>query len=155
MKKRTVKQEIVKKEISDYIKISDVLPKKGRTYATGRRKTSSARIWVAKGNGKIVVNGKNIDQYLKRPVLRMMVNQPFAATNTLGLYDVWCTVEGSGHSGQAGAIRHAIGRALNEINPDLHTILKQGKFLRRDSRKVEPKRYGHKKARKSFQFSKR
>jgi small subunit ribosomal protein S9 len=156
MKKKAVKQQdVVKKETSSFLEISDILPKKGRTYSTGRRKTAAARIWMAKGSGKIVVNGKNIDQYLRRPVLRMIINQPFAATNTLGLFDVWCTVKGSGHSGQAGAIRHAISRALNIINPDLHSILRQGKFLTRDSRKVEPKRYGHKKARKSFQFSKR
>jgi small subunit ribosomal protein S9 len=139
------------------IKKADMkVPAKGeKIYATGRRKEAAARVWLNKGTGKIVINGKNISDYLARPVLRMIVNQPFAVTGTAGLYDVFCTVRGSGLSGQAGAIRHGISRALDEANPDLHAALRQGGFLTRDPRTVERKKYGKKKARKSFQFSKR
>jgi small subunit ribosomal protein S9 len=136
-------------------KMSETLSKDGRTSAIGGRKEATARVWIARGSGKFIVNGRQVEGYLARPVLRMIVNQPFAATNTAGLYDVWCTVEGSGLSGQAGAIRHGISRALDKLNPDLHPILRQGGFLTRDSRAVERKKYGHKKARKRFQFSKR
>lgn len=139
----------------EYIKLSSVLPKEKRIYATGRRKTATARVWVGKGSGKIIVNGKSIEGYLTRPVLRMHVNQPFAATQTIGMFDVWCTVKGSGLSGQAGAIRHGISRALDKADESLHPVLRHGKFLTRDDRKVERKKYGHKKARKRFQFSKR
>ena len=139
----------------EYIEISKVLPKDKRTYATGRRKTATARVWIAKGSGKIVVNGKSIENYLARPVLRMHVNQPFAVTKTLGMFDVWCTVKGSGLSGQAGAIRHGISRALDKVDEALHPVLRHGKFLTRDDRQVERKKYGKKKARKKFQFSKR
>jgi len=124
-------------------------------YATGRRKEAVARVWVFKGSGKIIVNGKELSQYFVRPVLRMIINQPFAATEMVGQYDVQCTVEGSGLSGQAGAIRLGISRALNTLAPEMHGILKQRKFLTRDGRTVERKMYGHKKSRKSFQFSKR
>ena len=137
------------------IEISSVLPKDKRIYATGRRKTATARVWIAKGSGKIVVNGKSIENYLARPVLRMHVNQPFAVTKTAGMFDVWCTVKGSGLSGQAGAIRHGISRALDQADETLHPVLRHGKFLTRDDRQVERKKYGKKKARKSFQFSKR
>ncbi len=140
---------------SELIEISKVLPKAGRTYATGRRKCASARVWIAKGNGRIIINGKDAEKYLARPVLRMIINQPFAVTNTAGLFDVWCTVEGSGLSGQAGAIRHGISRALDKTHEDMHQPLRHGGFLTRDSRTVERKKYGRKKARKSFQFSKR
>jgi small subunit ribosomal protein S9 len=136
-------------------KLSSLLKAKDKFYATGRRKEATARVWIANGSGRIFVNGKEVEKYLARPVLRMIVNQPFAETNTAGLFDVWCTVEGSGHSGQAGAIRHGISRALDKANPDLHTILRTKGFLTRDSRAVERKKYGLKKARKSFQFSKR
>jgi small subunit ribosomal protein S9 len=137
------------------IKASEVLTKDSRVYATGRRKTASARVWVAKGSGKVIINGKHMEEYLARPVLRMIVNQPFAATDSVGIYDVWCTVKGSGLSGQAGAIRLGISRALDKADGELHTNLRQGGFLTRDSREVERKKYGHKKARKRFQFSKR
>ena len=140
---------------SDKISIGKALPKTGRTYATGRRKSSAARVWIAKGSGKIFVNGKVVEKYLSRPVLRMLINQPFAATNTAGMFDIWCTVQGGGLSGQAGAIRHGISRALDKTSPDLHISLRHGGFLTRDSRKVERKKYGQKKARKQFQFSKR
>lgn len=138
----------------DATKLSNILPKE-RTYATGRRKEASARVWIGRGKGRIFVNGKEVETYLPRPVLRMIVNQPFAATNTAGEYDVWCTVKGSGLSGQAGAIRLGISRALDIDNSELHTILRQGGFLTRDPREVERKKYGRKKARKAFQFSKR
>ncbi len=126
-----------------------------RFYATGRRKEASARVWIYKGSGKIKVNGKELEKYFCRAVLRMIVNQPFAATNTAGQYDVYCTVAGSGLSGQAGAVRHGISRALDQSEPALHTTLRSGGFLTRDSRQVERKKYGRAKARRSFQFSKR
>ena len=135
--------------------LSKTLKSSEKFYATGRRKEATARVWISKGSGRIFVNGKEVERYLTRPVLRMLVNQPFAETNTAGLFDVWCTVDGSGPSGQAGAIRHGISRALDRANPDLHTILRTKGFLTRDSRAVERKKFGKKKARKSFQFSKR
>lgn len=126
-----------------------------KVYATGRRKEATARVWLQPGTGKIVVNGRVLEQYFARPVLRMMINQPFAATDLVNKYDVICTVRGGGLSGQAGAIRFGISRTLNEMLPELHGTLRQGKFLTRDSREVERKKYGRKKARRSFQFSKR
>lgn len=126
-----------------------------KIYSTGRRKTASARVWVQNGSGKIVVNGKELEKYFTRPVLRMIINQPFAITNSVGQYDVTCTVKGSGLSGQAGAIRHGISRALDKSEPDFHNILRAESCLTRDSREVERKKYGKKKARRSFQFSKR
>jgi small subunit ribosomal protein S9 len=133
-------------------------PKKdaqGRAYGTGRRKNSVARVWIKPGSGKITVNGKDVLEYFARPVLRMVINQPFAATNTLGQFDIYCTVVGGGLSGQAGAVRHGVSRALDNFDPSLHTTLSRGKFLTRDSRVVERKKYGKAKARRSFQFSKR
>ncbi len=127
----------------------------GAIYSTGRRKEASARVWVKPGAGKITVNGCDVEQYFARPVLRMIINQPFAATESVNKYDVICTVKGGGLSGQAGAIRFGISRSLDEMVPELHQTLRQGKFLTRDSREVERKKYGRKKARKSFQFSKR
>ncbi len=127
----------------------------GRSYGTGRRKESTARVWVKKGKGKIIVNKKDVTNYFGRPVLRMIINQPFAATKTEGEFDIYCTVKGGGASGQAGAIRHGISRALDAFNPTLHSILRKGGFLTRDSRAVERKKYGKAKARRSFQFSKR
>lgn len=133
-------------------------PKKdkfGRSYATGRRKDATARVWLKAGKGNIIVNDKALDVYFPRPVLRMIINQPFAVTNRVGLFDVVCTVAGGGLSGQAGAIRHGISRCLDAFEPELHTELKKGGFLTRDSRVVERKKYGKRKARRSFQFSKR
>jgi small subunit ribosomal protein S9 len=127
----------------------------GRSYGTGRRKSSSARVWVKRGNGKITINGKEITAYFGRPVLRMVINQVFTATNTVNEMDVDCTVAGGGLSGQAGAILHGIARALDKFNPELHKPLRKGGFLTRDSRVVERKKPGKPKARKSFQFSKR
>jgi small subunit ribosomal protein S9 len=137
------------------VKASAVLPKEGRFYGTGRRKTASARVWIARGSGKMFINGQTMEEYLARPILRMIVNQPFVITDKVGSYDMWCTVEGSGHSGQAGAIRLGISRALDQAESEMHKVLRQGGFLTRDSREVERKKYGHKKARKRFQFSKR
>ncbi len=144
-----------KMDVKAKIAIKDVMAKNGRFYGTGRRKEASARVWIARGKGRIIVNGIDVEAYLKRPVLRMIVNQPFAATNSVGSFDVWCTVKGSGLSGQAGAIRHGISRALDLADDSLHTVLRQGGFLTRDDREVERKKYGRKKARKRFQFSKR
>jgi small subunit ribosomal protein S9 len=127
----------------------------GRSYATGKRKNAVARVWIRPGNGKIEVNGRDSPVYFARPVLRMLINQPFVVTDRLGQFDVWCTVQGGGLSGQAGAVRHGISRALTFYEPGLRPVLKHGGFLTRDSRVVERKKYGKAKARRSFQFSKR
>jgi small subunit ribosomal protein S9 len=128
---------------------------KGRAYATGRRKDAIARVWVKRGTGKVTVNGKTIETYFARPVLRMLVQQPLNLVNRASQIDVECTVVGGGLSGQAGAVRHGISRALTHFEPDLRPTLKKGGFLTRDSRAVERKKYGKAKARRSFQFSKR
>jgi small subunit ribosomal protein S9 len=127
----------------------------GRAYATGKRKSSVARVWIKPGAGKVTVNGRDQDEYFARAVLRMLISQPFAMTSRDGQYDVFCTVAGGGLSGQAGAVRSGISKALDAFEPDLHKMLKQLGFLTRDARKVERKKYGHKKARRRFQFSKR
>lgn len=127
----------------------------GRAYATGKRKNAIARVWIKPGNGKIIVNGRDIAVYFARPVLQMVVNQPFAVADRMGQFDVLCLVTGGGLSGQAGAVKHGISKALTEFEPDLRTPLKAAKFLTRDSRVVERKKYGRAKARKRFQFSKR
>ncbi len=127
----------------------------GRAYATGRRKDATARVWVKKGSGVVTVNGKKIDDYFKRAVLRMVLNQPFEVTGSENEFDVVCTVTGGGLSGQAGAVKHGISRALQNYNPELRAALKKAGFLTRDSRVVERKKYGKAKARRSFQFSKR
>jgi small subunit ribosomal protein S9 len=131
------------------------IDKLGRAYATGKRKNAVARVWVKPGKGKITVNGKDSDAYFARPVLRMMIAQPFKVTNREGEFDVFVTVVGSGLSGQAGAVRHGISKALADYEPPLRPALKHAGFLTRDSRVVERKKYGRKKARRSFQFSKR
>lgn len=132
------------------------LDEKGRAYGTGRRKVAAARVWIKPGSGKITVNGKPVNQYFARPVLQMIINQPFEATKNAAKFDVICTVEGGGLSGQAGAVRHGISRALDNYNPESnHTPLRQGGYLTRDSRVVERKKAGRKKARRRFQFSKR
>jgi len=125
------------------------------TYGTGRRKNAIARVWIKRGNGKVTVNGKEIEVYFARPVLRMIINQPFLAVDRIGNFDINCTVVGGGLSGQAGAVRLGISRALDEYDSIFHVPLRKGGFLTRDSRVVERKKYGHKKARRSFQFSKR
>jgi small subunit ribosomal protein S9 len=137
---------------------TDVQPKldaQGRAYATGKRKNAVARVWIRPGAGKIEVNGRDSPVYFARPVLRMLISQPFVVSDRLGQFDVWCTVSGGGLSGQAGAVRHGISRALTFFEPGLRPVLKQGGFLTRDSRVVERKKYGKAKARRSFQFSKR
>ena len=127
----------------------------GRSYATGKRKNAVARVWLKRGTGKVTVNSRDIEVYFARPVLRMLINQPFQAANRASQYDVICTVSGGGLSGQAGAVRHGISKALSYFEPDLHKTLKTGGFLTRDARVVERKKYGRAKARRSFQFSKR
>jgi small subunit ribosomal protein S9 len=131
------------------------LDKQGRAYATGKRKDAVARVWVKMGAGKIVVNERPVETYFARPVLRMMIQQPLVAANRQGQYDVICTVSGGGLSGQAGAVRHGLSKALMRYEPDLRGVLKHGGFLTRDPRVVERKKYGKAKARRSFQFSKR
>jgi len=135
-----------------YVKKVD---KQGRAYATGKRKDAVARVWVKPGSGKITVNAREFEVYFARPVLRMMIQQPLVASNRQGQYDVICTVSGGGLSGQAGAVRHGLSKALTNYEPDLRSVLKRGGFLTRDSRVVERKKYGKAKARRSFQFSKR
>ncbi|MBV8401631.1 MAG: 30S ribosomal protein S9 [Acetobacteraceae bacterium] len=127
----------------------------GRSYATGRRKDAVARVWVKPGRGDITVNGKKVGQYFARPVLRMLITQPFLVADRYNQFDVFCTVKGGGLSGQAGAVRHGISRALTYYEPELRIILKAAGFLTRDPRVVERKKYGRVKARRSFQFSKR
>jgi small subunit ribosomal protein S9 len=131
------------------------LDAKGRAYATGRRKNAIARVWVKRGNGKVTVNGKAIEIYFARPVLRMVVQQPMVSANRADQIDIDCTVVGGGLSGQAGAVRHGIARAMTYYEPTLRPVLKKGGYLTRDSRAVERKKYGKAKARRSFQFSKR
>ena len=127
----------------------------GRAYATGKRKDAVARVWIKRGNGKITVNGREIETYFARPTLRMIIQQPLEAAERKGEFDVVCTVVGGGLSGQAGAVRHGISKALTNFEPGLRPVLKRGGFLTRDSRVVERKKYGKAKARRSFQFSKR
>jgi small subunit ribosomal protein S9 len=131
------------------------LDKQGRAYATGKRKNAVARVWVKPGSGKITVNTRAIEVFFARPVLRMLIQQPLVVANRQTQYDVVCTVSGGGLSGQAGAVRHGISKALTYYEPDLRSVLKRGGFLTRDSRVVERKKYGRAKARRSFQFSKR
>ena len=127
----------------------------GRAYATGKRKNAVARVWVKPGTGKIIVNDKDFSAYFARPVLQMILRQPIMAANRDGQYDVIATVTGGGLSGQAGAVRHGVSKALTYYEPNLRPVLKKGGFLTRDSRVVERKKYGRRKARRSFQFSKR
>jgi small subunit ribosomal protein S9 len=127
----------------------------GRAYATGKRKNAVARVWMTRGGGRIVVNDKDFAEYFARPVLQMILQQPILAANRTGQYDVRATVSGGGLSGQAGALRHGISKALTYYEPELRSPLKKGGFLTRDSRVVERKKYGKRKARRSFQFSKR
>ena len=127
----------------------------GRAYATGKRKDAIARVWVKPGSGKIVINDKEYEKYFARPVLQMVLRQPIVAANRDGQYDIIATVKGGGLSGQAGAVRHGISKALTHYEPELRGVLKKGGFLTRDSRVVERKKYGKAKARRSFQFSKR
>ena len=131
------------------------IDKEGRAYATGKRKNAVARVWIKPGKGVITVNDRDQETYFARPVLRMMIAQPLQVSDRLGQFDVVATVEGSGLSGQAGAIRHGIAKALTYYEPGLRAVLKPHGFLTLDSRVVERKKYGRAKARRSFQFSKR
>jgi small subunit ribosomal protein S9 len=126
-----------------------------RYYATGKRKTSIARVWLKQGDGKITINKRSMDDYLKRETAKMIIRQPLELTETLGKFDVFVNVRGGGMSGQAGAIKHGISKALLEVNPDFRTLLKKNGFLTRDSRIKERKKYGQPGARKRFQYSKR
>jgi small subunit ribosomal protein S9 len=131
------------------------LDAQGRAYATGKRKDAVARVWVSRGGGRIIINDKDFTAYFARPVLQMVVQQPILAANRNGQYDINVTVAGGGLSGQAGAVRHGISKALTYYEPELRGVLKKEGFLTRDSRTVERKKYGRAKARRSFQFSKR
>ncbi len=131
------------------------LDKQGRAYATGKRKNAVARVWLKPGGGQVTVNERPVETFFARPVLRMLIQQPLAAANRQNQYDVICRVSGGGLSGQAGAVRHGISKALTYFEPDLRPVLKHGGFLTRDPRVVERKKYGKAKARRSFQFSKR
>ena len=131
------------------------LDAQGRAYATGKRKDAIARVWIKPGAGRIIVNGKEQDKYFARPVLQMILKQPLVAADRTSQYDIMATVKGGGLSGQAGAVRHGISKALTHYEPELRGVLKKGGFLTRDPRVVERKKYGRAKARKSFQFSKR
>ncbi|MEJ5230998.1 MAG: 30S ribosomal protein S9 [Geminicoccaceae bacterium] len=127
----------------------------GRAYATGRRKSAVARVWLKPGTGRFLVNGREMSAYFARPTLQMIINQAFDVLDRRAQYDIFCTVKGGGLSGQAGAVRHGISRALVNFDPTLRPILKSNGFLTRDDRVVERKKYGKRKARRSFQFSKR
>jgi small subunit ribosomal protein S9 len=131
------------------------LDPQGRAYATGKRKDAVARVWIKPGTGKALVNGKALDSYFARPVLRMVLQQPLGVVKRTGQYDLTVSVAGGGLSGQAGAVRHGLAKALVNYEPELRPVLKKEGFLTRDSRVVERKKYGKKKARRSFQFSKR
>ncbi|MBK8175341.1 MAG: 30S ribosomal protein S9 [Rhodospirillales bacterium] len=148
------------KHIAEPLAVSDApaepkLDRYGRAYATGKRKNAIARVWLKPGRGTIKVNGRDVAQFFARPTLQMVINQPFVVAGRDGQYDVLCTVSGGGLSGQAGALRHGISRALAFFEPNLRGAMKSVGFLTRDSRVVERKKYGRAKARRSFQFSKR
>jgi len=142
-------------EGEEIVLVEPKIDDRGRSYATGKRKDAVARVWIKPGPGAISINGRELEKYFARPVLRMVINQPFAVTDREGQYDVICTVKGGGLSGQAGAVKHGISKALTLYEPALRGALKSEGFLTRDSRVVERKKYGRKKARRSFQFSKR
>jgi len=144
--------EPVAEEITPREPVRDEL---GRSYATGKRKDAVARVWIKPGSGKVTVNGKTMDTYFARPVLQMILRQPFQVAGVDGEFDVMATVKGGGLSGQAGAVKHGISKALQLYDPSLRGALKAAGFLTRDSRVVERKKYGRRKARRSFQFSKR
>ena len=137
------------------INTNNILDNKERAYATGKRKNSIARVWIKRGNGEITINGKKLDKYFSRPVLQMIVNQPMEIIESAGNYEITATVKGGGLSGQAGALRHGISKALSLYDSTLRPVLKKVGFLTRDSRVVERKKFGLAKARRSYQFSKR
>ena len=135
--------------------LNNILDSKERAYATGKRKNSIARVWIKRGKGEITINGKKLDKYFSRPVLQMIVNQPIEVIQSTGSYEITATVKGGGLSGQAGALRHGISKALSLYDNSLRPVLKKVGFLTRDSRVVERKKFGLAKARRSYQFSKR
>ena len=139
----------------DAPKYEQKLDKQGRAYATGKRKDAVARVWIKPGAGKVTINGRDLEVYFARPVLRMILQQPLTVANRVGQYDLIVSVAGGGLSGQAGAVRHGLSKALTHFEPELRSVLKREGFLTRDARVVERKKYGKKKARRSFQFSKR
>jgi small subunit ribosomal protein S9 len=147
-----LKSADVAPEARVYVKKVD---KQGRAYATGKRKDAVARVWIKPGSGKVTVNGRALEVYFARPVLRMIMRQPLEVTNRVDQYDMMITCAGGGLSGQAGAVRHGLSKALFHFEPELRSVLKKAGFLTRDSRVVERKKYGRAKARRSFQFSKR
>ncbi len=149
---KTAAKPAAAKKAAPKLKLKNDAP---RNYATGRRKDAVARVWLSRGNGRIIVNHKDVSEYFARPVLRMILNQPLAAVEGVGQFDILCTVAGGGLSGQAGAIRLGISRALDAYDTAFHVALRKGGFLTRDARVVERKKYGRAKARRSFQFSKR
>ena len=150
-----LKDDTEQDDSSESVAAEPKIDEQGRAYATGRRKNASARVWVKRGSGNILINGKILVEYFARPVLQMLLVQPFEAASRQGEFDVIATVKGGGLSGQAGAVRHGISRALVNFEPGLRPPLKAGGFLTRDPRVVERKKYGKAKARRSFQFSKR
>lgn len=139
----------------EVIEVKPKIDAQGRAYGTGRRKDAVARVWVKPGAGRFTINGRDLPTYFARPTLQMVINQPFEVLDRLGQYDIFVTVNGGGLSGQAGAVRHGISRALVAYDPALRPYLKHAGFLTRDDREVERKKYGKAKARRSFQFSKR
>ncbi|MGB0959719.1 MAG: 30S ribosomal protein S9, partial [Halocynthiibacter sp.] len=147
--------EGVEVQVEDAIIREAVRDEFGRSYATGKRKDAVARVWIKPGSGKVTVNGRDQEKYFARPVLRMILRQPFEVTGVEGEFDVMCTVKGGGLSGQAGAVKHGISKALQVYEPAHRAALKAAGFLTRDARVVERKKYGKRKARRSFQFSKR
>jgi len=153
-KEAAVASAVVAEEV-EAVERQPVKDELGRTYATGKRKDAVARVWVKPGSGKIVVNGRDQEIYFARPTLRLIIDQPFQVAGRVNQYDVIATVKGGGLSGQAGAVKHGISKALQLAEPELRSALKAAGFLTRDSRVVERKKYGKAKARRSFQFSKR
>ena len=149
----TPAQKVVHTE--EAVVVDPKIDDRGRSYATGKRKDAVARVWIKPGPGKVIVNGVQLNKYFARPVLQMLINQPFQVSDREGQFDVTCTVKGGGLSGQAGALKHGISKALTFFEPGLRAVLKKEGFLTRDSRVVERKKYGRRKARRSFQFSKR
>ena len=151
----SLEEALSNESVSDVIIYEKKIDSLGRAYATGKRKNAVARVWIKPGSGKISINKKEFERFFARPVLRMIVEQPLNATDNKNKFDIICTVSGGGLSGQAGAIRHGLSKALLNYEPNNRATLKSGGFLTRDSRVVERKKYGRAKARRSFQFSKR
>jgi len=154
-KEQAAPQVAASAAVNEAPKYEKKLDKHGRAYATGKRKNAVARVWIKPGKGQIIVNGRDIKVYFARPVLQMVVNQPFTVADRANQFDVEVLVNGGGLSGQAGAVKHGISKALTYFEPELRSPLKKALFLRRDPRVVERKKYGRAKARRRFQYSKR